>query len=66
MDMRTSIFSYGAPEMTLMVEATAQMARFYNLPFFVSAGCTGAKFCDAQGARHQAIPPIFLTSVTLL
>ncbi len=52
MDMRTSIFSYGAPELTLMVGAMAQMAQYYQLPFFGTAGCTDAKFCDAQAAAE--------------
>jgi len=52
MDMQTSIFSYGAPEMSLMVGAMAQMAQYYQLPFFGTAGCTDAKFCDAQAAAE--------------
>jgi trimethylamine--corrinoid protein Co-methyltransferase len=52
MDMQTSIFSYGAPEMSLMVGAMAQMAQYYRLPFFGTAGCTDAKFCDAQAAAE--------------
>ncbi len=50
MDMKTSIFSYGASEMSLMVAAMAQMAEHYNLPFFGTGGCTDAKFCDPQAA----------------
>jgi len=55
MDMRTSVFSYGAPEMTLMVGAMAQMAQHYQLPFFGTAGCTDAKFCDAQAATETTL-----------
>jgi trimethylamine--corrinoid protein Co-methyltransferase len=33
-----------------MVGAMAQMAQFYELPFFGTAGCTDAKFCDPQAA----------------
>jgi trimethylamine--corrinoid protein Co-methyltransferase len=55
MDMQTSIFSYGAPEMSLMVGAMAQMAQFYELPFFGTAGCTDAKFCDAQAAAEATL-----------
>lgn len=33
MDMRTSIYSYGANELTLMTVALAQMAQYYRLPF---------------------------------
>jgi trimethylamine--corrinoid protein Co-methyltransferase len=54
MDMRTTIFSYGAPEMSLMVGAMAQMAQFYRLPFFGTAGCSDAKFPDAQAAAEVA------------
>jgi len=52
MDMQTSIFSYGASEMSLMVGAMAQMAQHYQLPFFGTAGCTDAKFCDPQAAAE--------------
>ena len=52
MDMQTSIFSYGAPEMSLMVGAMAQMAQHYELPFFGTAGATDAKFCDPQAAAE--------------
>ncbi len=55
MDMQTSIFSYGAPEMSLMVGAMAQMAQFYRLPFFGTAGCTDAKFCDPQAAVEATL-----------
>ena len=54
MDMRTTIFSYGAPEMSLMVAAMAQMAQRYRLPFFGTAGCSDAKFPDAQAAAEAA------------
>lgn len=52
MDMRTTVFSYGAPEMSLMVAALAQMAQYYGLPFFGTAGCSDAKFADAQAAAE--------------
>ena len=54
MDMRTTVFSYGAPEMSLMVGAMAQMAQHYRLPFFGTAGCSDAKFPDAQAAAEVA------------
>lgn len=52
MDMRTTIFSYGAPEMSLMVAAMAQLAQHYRLPFFGTAGCSDAKFPDPQAAAE--------------
>lgn len=54
MDMRTTIFSYGAPEMSLMVAAMAQMAQYYKLPFFGTAGCSDAKYPDPQAAAEAA------------
>lgn len=54
MDMKTTIFSYGASEMSLMVAAMAQMAQHYRLPFFGTAGCTDAKFPDPQAAAETA------------
>jgi len=54
MDMQTSIFSYGANEMSLMTGALAQMAQHYSLPFFGTAGATDAKFCDAQAGAEAA------------
>ena len=55
MDMRTSIFSYGAPEITVMAGALAQLAQFYQLPFYGTAGCTDAKFNDAQASAEATL-----------
>ena len=55
MDMRTTIFSYGAVEMSLMTAALAQIAQHYRLPFFGTAGATDAKFCDAQAGAEAAL-----------
>lgn len=54
MDMSTTIFSYGAPEMSLMVAAMAQMAHYYRLPFMGTGGCSDAKFPDPQAAAEAA------------
>jgi len=54
MDMSTTVCSYGAPEMSLMVAALAQMARFYKLPVFGTAGCSDAPRADAQFAAEAA------------
>ena len=50
MDMKTSVFSYGAPEMNVMASAMAQMAQFYNIPFMGMSGCSDAKRPDQQAA----------------
>lgn len=54
MDMTTGIFSYGASEMNLMAAAMAEIAKHYHLPFFGTAGCTDAKFCDDPQAAIEA------------
>lgn len=54
MNMQTTIFSYGAPEMSVMVAALAQMAQHYQIPFFGTAGCSDAKVPDAQAAAEAA------------
>ncbi len=53
-DMKTTIFSYGANEFSLMTAGLAQMAQYYRLPFFGTAGATDAKFCDAQAGAEVA------------
>lgn len=50
MDMRSTIFSFGAPEMNLMVAAQSQIAQHYDLPFYGTAGCSDSKLPDAQAA----------------
>ena len=54
MDMSTTIFSYGAPEMSLMAAAMAQVAHSYGLPFMGTGGCSDAKFPDSQAAAEAA------------
>ncbi|MCG6910674.1 MAG: trimethylamine methyltransferase family protein [Deltaproteobacteria bacterium] len=52
MDMQTTVFSYGATEMSIMVGALAQLAQHWRVPFFGTAGATDAKFPDAQAAAE--------------
>ncbi|MAF86045.1 MAG: trimethylamine methyltransferase [Dehalococcoidales bacterium] len=47
-DMKTMIFTYGAPEMSLMVGALTELCHYYKLPMFGTAGCTDANIVDAQ------------------
>jgi len=48
MDMSTSIFSYGSPEFYLLNAAMKDMARYYKLPIFSTAGCSDSKVLDQQ------------------
>jgi len=52
MDMKTTIFSYGAPELTLMVGALTDLCHYYKLPMFGTAGCTDAEVVDAQAGAE--------------
>ncbi len=55
MDMRTGGLSIGAPELSMIVSCTAQMARFYNLPSRSGGGLTDANFPDAQAGIQSAM-----------
>jgi len=55
MDMRTTIFSYGSPELNVLNAGFADMAHFYGLPFFCIAGATDSKVLDAQAGFEYAM-----------
>ena len=63
MNMKSTIFSYGQPEMTIMISALSQMAQSWGLPFFATGGCTDAKFCDAQAAAEVTLQCMNLAAV---
>jgi trimethylamine--corrinoid protein Co-methyltransferase len=54
-DMRTGGVAIGAPEVSQIIAATAQLARYYRLPSR-SGGClTDANFPDAQAGAESAL-----------
>lgn len=53
-DMRTMAFCFGSVEMGLMNAAAAQMARFYELPIYATAGVSESKLPDAQAGFEKA------------
>ncbi|BBO70547.1 trimethylamine methyltransferase [Desulfosarcina alkanivorans] len=55
MDMRTGGLAIGCPELSMVVSATAQMARFYKLPSRSGGGLTDAHFPDGQAAGESAL-----------
>ncbi|MCP4114258.1 MAG: trimethylamine methyltransferase [Desulfobacteraceae bacterium] len=55
MDMRTGALSIGAPELSMNISFTAQMARFYNLPSRSGGGLTDSLFPDAQAGIESAL-----------
>ena len=52
MDMKTTLCSYGAPEMSLMVGALTELSHYYKLPMFGTAGITDARVIDTQAATE--------------
>jgi trimethylamine---corrinoid protein Co-methyltransferase len=55
MDMRTMVSSYGAPELQLAGAALAEMAHYYELPRFSSAGASDSKVVDQQAVIEGTI-----------
>ena len=52
MDMRTTIYPYGAPELSFLVAALTELCHYYKLPMFGTAGCTDAEVVDAQAGAE--------------
>lgn len=48
MEMRTTIFPYGAPELSFLVAALTELCHYYQLPMFGTAGCSDAYNIGAQ------------------
>lgn len=54
-DLRDMKYLAGAVEMGLMNAGAAQMAQFYKLPYYATAGMTDSKCIDAQAGYESAI-----------
>lgn len=54
-DLRDMKYLAGAVEMGLMNAAAAQMAQFYRLPYYATAGMSDSKAIDAQAGYESAI-----------
>jgi len=52
MDMRTTIYPYGAPELTLMIGALTELCHHYGLPMFGTAGTVDAGVVGVQAAAE--------------
>ena len=48
MDMKTSISSYGGPELSMIHAVVGQLGRFYGLPSYGTGGCSDSNAIDAQ------------------
>jgi trimethylamine--corrinoid protein Co-methyltransferase len=52
MDMRTTIFPYGAPELCLLSACLTEITHSYHLPMFGTAGTTDAKVIGAEAGAE--------------
>jgi trimethylamine--corrinoid protein Co-methyltransferase len=52
MDMLTTVYSYGSPEMALLSAAYTQITKWLNVPMYETAGCSDAKLFDEQAAME--------------
>jgi len=63
MDMKTTVFSYGAIEMSMMVGGMSQLAQRYGIPFFGTGGCTDSKVVDVQAAVEGSLQDMVMATV---
>jgi trimethylamine--corrinoid protein Co-methyltransferase len=52
-DMKTGALAIGSPELSLMISAHAQLARYYNLPSRSGGSLADASFPDAQAGLES-------------
>jgi trimethylamine---corrinoid protein Co-methyltransferase len=52
LDMRTTVFSYDAPEWRIADMVLSQLSQRYNLPIFGTAGSTDSKTIDVQAGAE--------------
>jgi trimethylamine---corrinoid protein Co-methyltransferase len=57
-DLRTGAFCFGSSEMGVMNAASAQLAQFYNLPNYTTAGVSDAKVPDIQSGYERAFTAV--------
>jgi len=55
MDMLTTVYCYGSPEMALLSAAYTQITKWLEVPEYETAGCSDAKLFDEQAAMEAAI-----------
>ena len=53
MDMATTAYSYGAPELSLVSAANTDISKWIGLPMFSTGGCTDSKILDEQAAAEM-------------
>ncbi len=55
MDMLTSTYIYGGPELSIMCAGITDMGKYLDIPVFSTGGCTDAKITEPQAALEGAM-----------
>ena len=55
MDMLTTVYCYGSPEMALLSAAYTDITKWLGVPEYETAGCSDVKVFDEQAAMEAAI-----------
>lgn len=55
MDMLTTVYCYGSPEMALLSAAYTQITKWLGVPEYETAGCSDAKMFDEQASMEATI-----------
>ncbi len=63
LDMNSTIFSYGAPELSLQLAGLADVAHYLHLPMFGTGGCTDSNVIDEQAGIEAALS-VAMTSMS--
>ncbi len=63
MDMKTSDFRFGSIEMGMMNAACAEMAQYYDLPIYNTAGVSDTKIPDIQ-AGYEKMSTVLLSALS--
>jgi trimethylamine--corrinoid protein Co-methyltransferase len=59
MDMSDMILSYGAPELSLMMAGSTELAHYAGNPLWQTGGCTDSKVLDEQAALEGSLSCFF-------
>lgn len=59
MDMSDMILTYGAPELSLMMAGSTELAHYAGLPLWQTGGCTDSKTLDEQAALEGSLSTFF-------
>ncbi len=68
MDMRTTTYSYGAPELSLASAANTDISKWLGLLMFSTGGCSDSKTMDEQAAAESTLSVLnaFLSGANLV